>query len=63
MLEDSLYAIEVMISGVTTTLRYFVGTEVEINKNQRFVLSFGFKNVFMTQNSNYILRLNYKFSF
>jgi hypothetical protein len=54
---------EVIISGGTTTLRYFVGTEVEINKNQRFVLGFGFRDVFMKQNSNYILRLNYKFNF
>ena len=54
---------EVIISGGTTALRYFVGTEVEINKNQRFVLGFGFRDVFMKQNSNYILRLNYKFNF
>jgi hypothetical protein len=54
---------EVIISGGTTTLRYFVGTEVEINKNQRFVLGFGFRDVFMKQNSNYIFRLNYKFNF
>ena len=54
---------EVIISSGTTAVRYFVGTEVEINKNQRFVIGFGFKDVFMTQNSNYILRLNYKFSF
>jgi hypothetical protein len=53
----------VIISGGTAALRYFVGTEVEINKNQRFLIGLGFKDVFMTQNSNYILRLNYKFSF
>lgn len=61
---DVVYADdEVIISGGTTALRYFVGTEVEINKNQRFVIGFGFKDVFMNQNSNYILRLSYKFSF
>jgi len=61
---DVVYADdEVLISGGTTALRYFVGTEIELNKKQRFVIGFGFKDVYMNQNSNYILRLNYKLSF
>ena len=54
---------EVIISGGTTAVRYFVGTEVELTKKQRLVIGFGFRDVFMKQNSNYILRLNYKFNF
>lgn len=54
---------EVVISGGTTAVRYFVGTEVELTKKQRLVIGFGFRDVFMKQNSNYILRLNYKFNF
>lgn len=61
---DVIYADdEVLISAGTSAVRYFMGAEVEINKKQRLVLGLGLRDFYTSQKSNYILRLNYKFSF
>ena len=45
---DVVYADDdVLISGGATEVRYFLGTEIELNKKQRFVIGFGFKDVHM----------------
>jgi len=51
---------EVINSGGTNALRYFIGTDVEISKNQRLMLSFGFRDLILSTNDNFILRVNYK---
>lgn len=52
---------DIIIAGGTSALRYFLGTEFEITKNQKVVFAFGLKDPVLNQ-SNYIIRLNYKAS-
>lgn len=52
---------EIIIAGGTSALRYFLGTEFEITKNQKVVFAFGLREPILNQ-SNYIIRLNYKAS-
>jgi hypothetical protein len=52
---------EIIIEGGTSALRYFLGTEFEITKNQKVVFAFGLREPILNQ-SNYIIRLNYKAS-
>ncbi len=53
---------EIIIAGGTSALRYFLGTEFEITKNKKVVFAFGLREPILNQ-SNYIIRLNYKASF
>jgi hypothetical protein len=53
---------EIYITGGTSALRYFIGTELELTKKQRFVLSIGLRESILN-NKNYIFRLNYKVHF
>jgi DUF1365 family protein len=53
---------EINITGGTSALRYFIGTELEITKKQRIVLSIGLRESILN-NRNYLFRLNYKVHF
>ena len=60
---DIIYsADEIIIAGGTSALRYFLGTEFEITKNQRIVLSIGLRESILN-NRNYLFRLSYKAKF
>jgi len=54
---------EVIITAGTSSWRYFVGTDFEINKKQRLTLALGLRDRFLTTKNTIILRLNYKFNF
>lgn len=53
---------EIAIAGGTSAFRYFLGSDIEINKSQKLVVSFGLRESLL-KNSSFILRINYKMSF
>jgi hypothetical protein len=53
---------EILVLGGTSALRYFLGSDIEINKSQKLVISLGMRESFL-KNSSFILRVNYKMSF
>ncbi len=53
---------EILVVGGTSALRYFLGSDIEINKSQKLVISLGMRESFL-KNSSFILRVNYKMSF
>jgi len=53
---------DVIISSGTNAIRYFLGTDIEINKIQKISASFGFRESFLKNKSTYIFRINYKIS-
>jgi hypothetical protein len=58
---DIVYADdEIIISGGTNAMRYFIGTDVEISKKQRLMISLGLRDRILSTNYNLILRVNYK---
>ena len=60
---DIVYADdEIIISGGTNAWRYFIGTDIEISKKQRLMLSLGFRDRILSTNDAFILRINYKIS-
>ncbi|MFY7667804.1 MAG: hypothetical protein ACOVQG_03620 [Crocinitomicaceae bacterium] len=60
---DIVYADdEIIISGGTNAMRYFIGTDVEISKKQRLMISLGLRDRILSTNDAFILRINYKIS-
>ena len=53
---------EIIIAGATSAFRYFLGSDIEINKTQKLVVSFGLRESLL-KNSSFILRINYKMNF
>jgi hypothetical protein len=53
---------EIVIAGGTSAFRYFLGSDIEINKSQKLVVSLGLRESLL-KNSSFILRINYKMSF
>ena len=53
---------EIIIAGGTSAFRYFLGSDIEINKTQKLVVSFGLRESLL-KNSSFILRINYKMNF
>ncbi|MFM7661597.1 MAG: DUF2490 domain-containing protein, partial [Bacteroidota bacterium] len=49
---------EIIILGGTNAIRYFIGTDVEINKTQKISASFGFRELFLKNKSTSIFRIN-----
>jgi hypothetical protein len=60
---DIVYADdEIIISGGTNAWRYFIGTDIEISKKQRLMISLGLRDRSLSTNDSFIFRLNYKFT-
>jgi hypothetical protein len=53
---------EIVIAGGTSAFRYFLGSDIEINKSQKLVVSLGLRESLL-KNSSFILRINYKMNF
>jgi hypothetical protein len=59
MFSGAIY--NVAFKSLIKNIRDFLGTEFEITKNQKVVFAFGLREPILNQ-SNYIIRLNYKAS-